>query len=152
MGRALSGSYGRGFRDACVWSCSTFVDMQKSGSGSASIQDWNFLVEVWKTKINGSGTVESFLPHASGKLARIPPKTKILHRALWMWHRDDFSLMESQLTMCKRATLFFNRIEEQRPLARHEFKLRCKIKERAYELANNLEERWRQRSCCNWLK
>lgn len=39
-----------------------------------------------------------------------------------------------------------------RPLAEHEFKLRGKIKEKAYELANIIEERWKQHSRCNWLK
>lgn len=50
------------------------------------------------------------------------------------------------------SILFFNRIEEKRNLASHEFKLRCKIKEKALELSNNIKERWRQWSHCNWLK
>lgn len=52
--------------------------------------------------------------------------------------------MDPQLTFCKEAVLFFDRIEEHRELQPHEFKLRCKIKERAFMLASNLEERWRQ--------
>lgn len=79
-------------------------------------------------------------------------RLEILHRALSLWHSRDFNLMEVQLKRCKEATLFFDRIEETRPLAAHEFKLRCKLKQRAYELANNLEERWRQRARINWLK
>lgn len=60
--------------------------------------------------------------------------------------------MEKTLTFCKSVISFFDRIEESRPLASHEFLLRCKVKEKAYALANNIEERWRQRARCNWLK
>lgn len=90
--------------------------------------------------------------HLQGSLSQFYLKTEILHRALRIWHNRDFNLIEKQLIQCKEATLFFDRIEERRPLAGHEFKLRCQIKERAYEIANNLEERWRQRSKLNWLK
>lgn len=79
-------------------------------------------------------------------------KTELLHRALVMWHKQHFGIMEKRLIYCKRSILFLDRIEEKRPLARHEFILRVKIREKAYELANNIEERWRQRSRCNWIK
>lgn len=74
-----------------------------------------------------------------------------LHKSLSYWHRKDFSIMETQLINCKKATLFFDRIEEKRVLDMHEFKLRCRIKEKSFELANNIEERWRQRARCRWL-
>lgn len=79
-------------------------------------------------------------------------KTEILHRALKLWHRESFGKMEKRLTYCKSAILFFDRIEEMRPLAAQEFRLRCKIKEKVFELANNIEEKWRQRSRCKWLQ
>ncbi|XP_078152344.1 uncharacterized protein LOC144547541 [Carex rostrata] len=78
--------------------------------------------------------------------------TEILHRALSAWHKENFYAMENRLIFCKSVILFFDRIEERRHLARYEFMLRCKVKEKAYELANNIEERWRQRSRCNWLQ
>lgn len=59
--------------------------------------------------------------------------------------------MEKQLDCCKKAVKFFDQIEEKRVLFAHEFKLRLKIKERAFELANNIESKWKQRSRCNWL-
>lgn len=52
---------------------------------------------------------------------------------------------------CKAAVLFFDRIEEKRALDQREFKLRLKIKEKAYELANIIEMRWLQRARCRWL-
>ena len=59
--------------------------------------------------------------------------------------------MDKILDLCKRAILFFDQIEEKRGLFQHEFKLRLKIKEKAFELANNIELKWKQRSRCNWL-
>lgn len=79
-------------------------------------------------------------------------KVNLLHRALQLWHKESFNNMERRLTFCKDAILFFDRIEEKRPLHVQEFGLRAKIKEKAYQLANDIEERWRQRSRCNWLK
>ena len=77
---------------------------------------------------------------------------ELLQTALQMWHSEKFSDMENQLRCCKEMVLFFDRIEEHRHLNGYEFRLRGKSKERAFELANNLEEKWRQRSRCNWLK
>lgn len=86
------------------------------------------------------------------KLSSFHSKTQLLHKSLSLWHKEGFGEMDKQLQYCKKAVLFFDKIEEKRPLAQHEFQLRCRIKERSYELANNLEERWRQRSSNNWIK
>lgn len=59
--------------------------------------------------------------------------------------------MEKQLDFCKRSIRFFDQIEEKRNLMAHEFRLRLRIKERAFELANNIESKWKHRSRCNWL-
>lgn len=59
--------------------------------------------------------------------------------------------MEKILDFCKKTVLFFDQIEEKRVLFEHEFKLRLQIKENAFELANNVELKWKQRSRCNWL-
>lgn len=90
--------------------------------------------------------------HLSQPLQSFHCKTKILHKALSSWHKQNFGTMEKQLTFCKKLVLFFDMIEEKRNLSPHEFQLRCKIKKKAIEMANNIEERWRQRSCCNWLE
>lgn len=90
------------------------------------------------------------LPQAS--LLKFHANTKALHISLAKWQKEGFGDMEKQLAFCKKAVLFFDAIEEHRPLVRHEFRMRCLIKERVFELANNLEEKWRQRSRCKWLK
>lgn len=79
--------------------------------------------------------------HPQASINSFNSKTDLLHRALTAWHKETFNGMEKRLIYCKSVILFFDRIEENRPLARHEFMLRVKIKEKAYELANNIEER-----------
>lgn len=79
-------------------------------------------------------------------------KTQVLHRALTIWQQQSFGFLDRQLDFCKRSILFFDRIEEKRNLLTHEFSLRQRIRERAFQLANNLEMRWKQRSRCNWIK
>lgn len=64
-----------------------------------------------------------------------------LQKDLAIWHRQGFNEMEKQLALGKNAVLFFDTIEEKRALAGYEFRLRCKIKERVFELACNLEEK-----------
>lgn len=78
-------------------------------------------------------------------------KVAILHRALCTWHSQSFGTMEKQLQSCKKLILFFYQIEENRPLFPNEFGLRQRIKERAFELSNNIESKWKQRSRCNWI-
>lgn len=85
------------------------------------------------------------------KLQGFTQKTLTLNRALVLWHKEKFAQMDVQLTYCKRVILFFDKIEEHRELSRHEFLLRNKIRERAYQLANNVEKRWQQRARCKWL-
>lgn len=62
------------------------------------------------------------------------------------WHKMRFANMDPQLECCNRAILFFDQIEEKRKLDRREFTLRQKIRERAYELARNIELKWQQRA------
>lgn len=57
--------------------------------------------------------------------------------------------MNDQLEFCKLAILFFDKIEEKRKLDMREFGLRQKIREKSFELSNNVEIRWHQRSRCN---
>lgn len=56
------------------------------------------------------------------------------------------------MELCKKALQFFDTIEEQRQLQSHEFRLRLKIREMAFELATNIETKWKQRSRCRWLQ
>lgn len=78
-------------------------------------------------------------------------KIEELHSKLRGWHRARFVEMDDQLQFCKKAILFFDRIEEKRKLDHREFALHQRIREKAFELSNNLEIRWHQRSRCNWL-
>jgi hypothetical protein len=59
--------------------------------------------------------------------------------------------MDEQMTVCKVAVLFFDRIEEKRPLNSNEFNIRLKLKENIFELACAKEMRWMQRARCKWL-
>lgn len=86
-----------------------------------------------------------------GEITAFDQKVTVLKRALSLWQFEAFGDMEKQLDCCKKAVKFFDQIEEKRVLFAHEFKLRLKIKERAFELANNIESKWKQRSRCNWL-
>lgn len=82
---------------------------------------------------------------------RFGDKARAVQEALRSWHRSNYSQIEQQLTGCREAVLFFDRIEEKRALDQREFTLRLKIKEKAYELANIVEMRWSQRARCRWL-
>lgn len=53
---------------------------------------------------------------------------------------------------CQNYIGFFATIEERGILDCREFKLRQRIKEKAYELANIIENRWKQRSRVQWLQ
>lgn len=72
-----------------------------------------------------------------------------VHVAMREWHRKHFGQMNDQLQKCKESILNFDKKEEQGPLARGEFIQRQKLRETAYELSNNIELRWQQRSRCN---
>ncbi|XP_078173997.1 uncharacterized protein LOC144567705 [Carex rostrata] len=77
------------------------------------------------------------------------------HMVHMLWAEDsrrDSERWISNYSFARKLYYSLIKFEEKRPLAQHEFNLRCIIKERAYEPANNLEERWRQRSRCNWIK
>ena len=78
--------------------------------------------------------------------------TKIIHRALKLWHSSSFGILPTKLQEIKDSILAMDILEEQRPLSDQEFKTRIQYREQAYELANNLEAWWRQRSRCQWLK
>lgn len=79
-------------------------------------------------------------------------KLKQTHMVLRKWHTDNLTDMEKQLDFCKKVILFFDTIEEKRQLLSHEFKLRNMVRERAFMLANYLEQKWRHRSTCRWLR
>lgn len=86
-----------------------------------------------------------------GTIALFQNKTSLLTRAIRLWQDETFGDIEKQLDFCKKSILFFDQIEERRNLCDHEFRFRLKIKERAYELATNIESKWKHRSRCNWL-
>lgn len=75
-----------------------------------------------------------------------------MHHQLSKWHVENFARLTERLNLCKKAVLFFDLIEEKRPLDAREFSLRIKLKERIFELANFEEDRWYQRSRCRWLQ
>lgn len=74
-----------------------------------------------------------------------------MHKEFKEWHLGRFSLMDTQLENYRKALMFFDSIEEHRTLDTGEFNFRLKIRARAYELAQNIELRWRQRSRVTWL-
>lgn len=78
-------------------------------------------------------------------------RTRKLHSDLSLWHSTNFGEMDRRLDLCRKTLLFFDKIEERRQLMQHEFSLRLKIREKAYELALNIELKWKQRSRCLWL-
>lgn len=78
--------------------------------------------------------------------------TKIIQRALKIWHNNTFGGLEKRLQECKDAILALDVLEEQRPLSDSEFRARIQQREMAFELANNIESWWRQRSRIQWLK
>ena len=67
------------------------------------------------------------------------------------WQVQKFKHMDPQLEFCNRVIQFFDGIEEKRVLDTREFALRLKVRERAYELALNLELKWQQRARIRWL-
>lgn len=78
-------------------------------------------------------------------------KAESMHKELTKWHESKHGRMEVQLENCKQAIIFFDTIEDRRPLDRREFGLRIKLREKAFELANNMEMKWQQRARCRWL-
>ncbi|XP_078148869.1 uncharacterized protein LOC144544288 [Carex rostrata] len=86
-----------------------------------------------------------------GLIRNFDKKIQILHKALSLWQMEAFGELDRKLDFCKKVISFFDRIEEMRVLQDCEFRLRMKIKEKAFELANNIELKWKQRSRCNWL-
>jgi Endonuclease-reverse transcriptase len=78
--------------------------------------------------------------------SRFQMRVQTMHEQLANWHRKKFGKSNTQLQCCKEAIIFFDRIEERRPLSPQEFRLRVMIKEKAYELACFTELRWKQRS------
>lgn len=78
-------------------------------------------------------------------------KTELLQGALHLWHSSAFGAMDKALEDCKSRILQLDILEETRPLLPHEFQLRIQLRVRAYDLACNVEERWKQRSHVKWL-
>lgn len=77
--------------------------------------------------------------------------TKILHKALTLWQEQTFGHIDKKLQECKDEILQIDRMEETRLFSDQEFRRRIQLREVAFELANNIEQKWRQRSRCNWL-
>lgn len=77
--------------------------------------------------------------------------TKILHKALTNWQSESFGVLDKRLLEYKGKILQLDKEEEVRQLHQHEFRERIRLRELAFELANNIEEKWRQRSRCLWL-
>jgi hypothetical protein len=74
------------------------------------------------------------------------------HVRLAEWHKLHFTNMVSQIKSCSEAILLLDCIQEKRNLSPVEFKLRIKLRDRAYELGVAQELRCHQRSRCKWLK
>lgn len=58
-------------------------------------------------------------PQAS--LDKFHSNTLLLQKALAMWHSTNFSDIEANLEMCKKAMLFLDTIEEKRTLMGYEY-------------------------------
>lgn len=86
-----------------------------------------------------------------GALNNFHLKSKILHRALRIWRQQTFGAMERELEGCRIQILGLDRVEETGQLTTQDFRLCQNLKERAFELATNIETKWRQRSRCLWL-
>lgn len=76
--------------------------------------------QVWYATVHAEGT----------SITIFEQRTRELYRLLKEWHRRQFSEMKSQLDSCKEAIMFFDKIEESRPLDQREFKLRISLRER----------------------
>ncbi|XP_078165576.1 uncharacterized protein LOC144560285 [Carex rostrata] len=92
----------------------------------------------------GDKVREIWSQHGHHDTLSFQSNTQEMLSELRSWHKQRFDNRETQLENCKRAVLFFDQIEEKRPLDQREFSLRIKIKERAYELANIEEQMWHQ--------
>lgn len=77
--------------------------------------------------------------------------TRVLHRALKMWQKEEFGKMDEQLESCKTKILELDVLQETRVLNDEEFSMRQALKNRAFQLAVNIESKWKQRSRCTWL-
>ncbi|XP_078173283.1 uncharacterized protein LOC144567103 [Carex rostrata] len=78
-------------------------------------------------------------------------KTKMLHKALSIWQKQNFGVMQKELQGVRDEILRIDKLEEQGPLDQQLFLERIRLREKAFQLANNIEIKWRQRSRCNWL-
>lgn len=74
-----------------------------------------------------------------GSLKSFHLKSKILHRALRIWHQQAFGIMERELEDYRNQILTLDKVEENSPLTGHDFQLRQRLRERAFELASNIE-------------
>lgn len=75
----------------------------------------------------------------------------LMHCQLAQWHRSSLLHAPTQLDTSQQVIVFFDKIEEKRNLAVHEFRTRQKIRQKAYELSCGEELKWMQRSRCKWL-
>lgn len=78
-------------------------------------------------------------------------KISQLHTELTQWQSEAFGHMEKQLDLYKKMLLTMDQLEERRNLTPQELRLRLQVRESSFELANNIESKWKQRSRCNWI-
>lgn len=98
--------------------------------------------------------LNGFEPVSQGEqttLLTFHQKTQLLHRGLRLWHSQTFGQLDKRLKEYRDEILLLDRKEEARPLNPTDLNRRTHLRALAYDMAINLEERWRQRSRCNWL-
>lgn len=87
----------------------------------------------------------------SDPLQTFHSNTRILHKALLLWQEQTFGHMDKRLQEYQDEILQIDQTEETRQLTDQEFRRRIQLRELEFELANNIEHKWRQRSRCQWL-
>ncbi|KAJ3708007.1 hypothetical protein LUZ61_011712 [Rhynchospora tenuis] len=79
-------------------------------------------------------------------------KNGVLQKNLNCWHKASFPHVNVHLTNAKTFISLFDSLEEHRNLTPLELRMRILLRERAFNLANILEQRWHQRARIQWLK
>lgn len=87
----------------------------------------------------------------SRQLKDFQSKVQSFQSRMNSWQAQKFKKMDPQLEFCNRVIQFLDGIKEKRVLDMREFALRQKVRERAFELASNLELKWQQRVRKRWL-
>lgn len=92
------------------------------------------------------------ITNVSNPAKKIVLKLEAVAKALTIWANGKFANRDTFLARSKFVIQQLDRAEETRPLNEHEFPLRIKIREHIFRLAQLLEQKWKQRSGCQWLK